>query len=324
MQTVFFIRTASAAAALAGLLATAPAHAFSSLVVFGDSLSDKGNLYALSGGAIPTSPPYYQGRFSNGPVAVEILAQGLGLSGASFQDYAIAGAHTDTTGNADAAIGRSTGMLTQLQTFQNTLNGGAADANALYFVWGGANDMRAALQNPPTVGSVIGSTINNLVTIVSTLYNLGARNFLLPNLPDLGLTPEAREADAVRPGSAAGATQVAELFNGGLAQAYGRLESMLPDEHFNYFDAMSVQRSITANSPANGFTNVSQRCLTSTSLCANPENYLYWDNIHPTAVAHQVLAGQMLAQVPEPSTILTVGLAMLALMGTSARRRRQG
>jgi len=55
-----------------------PAGRINQIVVFGDSLSDSGNLFAATMGTTPP-PPYYQGRFSNGPVWVEDLAGRLGV-----------------------------------------------------------------------------------------------------------------------------------------------------------------------------------------------------------------------------------------------------
>ena len=81
---------------------------------------------------------------------------------------------------AQAAL-EGTSLLTQTGVIQGL---GPADPNALFFVWGGANDIGI---NPsaPTVGDAV----NNLATIISTLYGIGARQFLVPNLPDLSLTP---------------------------------------------------------------------------------------------------------------------------------------
>ena len=137
-------------AAAPAFAVVAPPPSFSSLVVLGDSLSDSGRLFALTGNTFPPAP-YYQGRFSDGPVAVERLASGLGLSGAQFNNLAIAGARTGRSGSADANIGQATGMLTQLATFQAALAGGPANPNALYYVWGGANDMREPLRPTPSV-----------------------------------------------------------------------------------------------------------------------------------------------------------------------------
>ena len=175
-----------------------------------------------------------------------------------------------------------------------------------------------------TFVSTITSTINHLTGIVGSLYQLGARNFLLPNLPDIGLTPEARSGG---PGVMGGATFASETFNSGLASAYGMLAGSLAGEHFTYFDVMSAQRALTAGSPGNGFSNVSQACFTgyigvAGIHCADPSSYLYWDKIHPTAATHAVLGAQMLAAVPEPQTMLMMAAGLLLLLGVA--RRRQG
>lgn len=310
VSTLF--RAAAGVATTAGLLlastsavamVAAPSPSFSGLVVFGDSLSDNGNLFALTGGTFPPAP-YYQGRFSNGPVAVERLASGLGLGGAQFKDLAVGGAQTGTGGQV-----AGTGMLSQLASFQAALGGSPADGNALYVVWGGANDLRG--------GVSIGTAIGNLSSIVSSLHTLGARKFLLPNLPDLGLTPEAREA-----GGSAQATFASEVFNTNLSLAYGALAAQWTDETFYYLDAMRSQRLLTTGAPGNGFGNVTSRCFDSRvpSLCATPNSYIYWDNIHPTAATHLILGNQMLAAVPEPQTMLMMAAGLLLLLGVRRRR----
>ena len=295
----------------------APPPAFSSLVVMGDSLSDSGRLFALTGGTFPPAP-YYQGRFSDGPVAVERLADGLGLSGAQFNNLAIAGARTGLSGSADPNIGRATGMLTQLAGYEASLGGGQADAGALYYIWGGANDLRDAFA-ANAVGAGMAAAIGNLTTIVTTLHGLGATKFFLPNLPDLGLTPEARAVPDPFPGvsfsSLASAASVS--FNQQLALAYGNLAVQWSNEHFYFYDAMAGQRGITNGSPGNGFTNVSSACI-GTASCATA---LYFDSIHPTAAAHQILGNQMLAAVPEPQTLLMMAVGLLGLL--AATRRRQ-
>src|SRR3954462_11973986 len=96
-------RTGLAALAISvGSVGLAVAGPFSNLVVFGDSLSDIGNISSATFGTTP-GPSYYNGRFSNGPVYAETLATGLGLpalarSTASGNDYAYGGAQTAGTG----------------------------------------------------------------------------------------------------------------------------------------------------------------------------------------------------------------------------------
>ena len=306
---------ASASAVAVAVAMQAPP--ISRVIAFGDSLSDTGNFLALTTsmpGSFPMPLPqagdYSQGRFSNGAVAVEVLASGLGVA---LQNFAFGGAKTGADG-----LAAGTGMQSQVGMFANSLGGAAADPNALYFVWGGANDLRDI--TPATFAS----TISHLTGIVGSLYQLGARNFLLPNLPDIGLTPEARSGGPVVQG---GATFASETFNNGLASAYGALGNALFGERFSYFNVMSAQRALTAGAPGNGFSNVSQGCFTgyvgvAGTQCADPSGYLYWDKIHPSASTHAVLGAQMLAAVPEPQTMLMMAVGGLLLLGVV--RRRQG
>ena len=313
------IMLVSEPASAAAMIAPSP---FSQVIAFGDSLSDTGNFLALTTSLpnffpvpLPQAGDYSQGRFSNGAVAVEVLANGLGVA---LQSHAYGGAKT----GADGLVA-GTGMQSQVGQFANSLGGAAADPSALYFVWGGANDLRDI--TPATFASTISSTISHLTGIVGSLYQLGARNFLLPNLPDIGLTPEARSAG---PAVQGGATFASVTFNNGLAAAYGALAGSLVDEHFAYVDILSAQRSLTAGAPGNGFSNVSQGCFTgyvgvAGTQCADSSGYLYWDKIHPTAATHALLGAQMLAAVPEPQTMLMMAAGGLLLLGV-ARRRRQG
>jgi phospholipase/lecithinase/hemolysin len=121
--------------ALAGFGWSAP---FTSIAVYGDSLSDNGNLHALIG---YPPPPYYAGRFSNGPVYAEDLAT---LWGATLADYAVAGA---TTGLGNFADGGTPtvdnglpGMTTLFNQTRSTLQ---VSPNELFIVFGGPNDFRS-------------------------------------------------------------------------------------------------------------------------------------------------------------------------------------
>ena len=317
MNVLHALRPAALAAATCLLLAPVAASAYTGLYVFGDSLSDTGNLFAMTGSTFPPAP-YFNGRFSDGPLAVEHLAAGLGLSGAQFQDMAIAGARTGTAGQADADVGQATGMLTQLANFQAAQGAVPLDSGALYLVWGGANDLRDGLV-AQTPGLAINNAVINLSNIVGTLHAMGARHFLLPNAPDLGLVPEVNQYG---PAASAGASFVSELFNQALAGAYGSMASAWSDEHFHYYDVMAAQRALTAGAPGNGLTNTTDACLVpGVSLCATPGTYIYWDSIHPTAFTHSVLGqGMLAAAVPEPQAWLMMA-AGVALLGTLRRRR---
>lgn len=174
------------------LSATRPASAghFTKLVVFGDSLSDTGNVFAVTLGAVPASPPYYAGRFSNGPVWVEYLAAALDLP---FENLAYGGAQTDHGNLFDGLFGIDfPGLADEIALFMS--ESAVIDPDAVYVVWAGANDFRAALARGqiPDIAAVIG----NLVSTIEALYLAGGEHVVVLNLPDLGLTPEGRASGA--------------------------------------------------------------------------------------------------------------------------------
>lgn len=315
-------RLRGAALASALFSAAAPATAYEHLVVFGDSLSDTGNLFAITQPYVPgvlpfqlPQAPYFDGRFSNGPVAVEWLAQGLG---AGLTNFAVGGATTGLHNNQVPPIPalQATGLRTQVGSF---LSGGAVDAAALYLVWAGPNDFLGMV--PGTEQQTFAAAIGNLTQSVLDLYGGGARNFLLPLLPDLGMTPRTLAAGAA---AAADASALTDAFNGALSQSYAQLAS-LPGVHLTLFDTAGTQRTLVANAALLGFDTTDTGCFSGFvgepgTVCATPDSHMFWDDIHPSARVHQLLGQQLLAAVPEPSTygLMAVGLMML---GGALRRR---
>lgn len=295
------------------------AQAYTDVYVFGDSLSDNGNLFALTGGAVPPASAYWNGRFSNGPVAVEVLATTLG---ATLHDYAYGGATTglfNGNGSPQAVTGL-TGVMSQLSQFTTSLAGHAADSNGLYVVWAGANDFLHPTSLPTSVTSML--AVANLSQSVLNLYQLGARDFLLPLMPDLGQTPRLLALGA---GASAGGSALTASFNDLLTTAYGTLAASLPGASLTLFDTVSAQHALAASGT---FTNTTTGCLFDpTHVCPTTPSVaattMYWDDIHPTATTHLALGQQMAAAVPEPATVLMMSLGVLALVGHSARRQRR-
>lgn len=302
------LRAMSFVAALVFALFSAQASAYSALYAFGDSLSDTGNVAAITGGTQPPAPPYATGRFSNGPVWIETLAANLGLTANAAllggTNFAFGGA---VTGGPYTS---STPSLTaQVSTYYLPSVGGIADPNALYVVWGGGNDVRAIGQGaqPPTA---LSNSISNIAGIVSTLAAAGAQNFLVANLPDIGLTPEAI---AGGPAAVAGANYLSTTFNGALASALPGLGLSL-GVNIIQLDVFAFLNNVVANPGLYGITNTNSRCLVGSTPCANPDEYVFWDGIHPTAAAHEALGNfATAAVVPVPPAAILLASAFAAL-----------
>ena len=290
----------------------------SQIVVFGDSLSDTGNVFAASGGVTPV-PEYFNGRFSNGPNWVERLAGAFGLpvvpSALGGTNNAFGGA---TTGGSGGSV---PSLLDQFAGYSAAH--ASADASALYVVWGGGNDMRDALLAPATIPTAITAAVANLQSILTGLNAKGAQRFLVPNLPNLGLIPEVSALGAA---AVAGATSTSAGFNASLA---AMLAGLAADPTFTGeivpLDVFGILNNIVANPAAFGLTNVVDQCYsldpqtTGGTICASPDNYLFWDGIHPTARGHFILGNFAIQAVPEPATILIFVIGLLGL-AMAARR----
>ena len=282
--------------------------AFTSIYSFGDSLSDTGNLFALTGGLAPGKDPYYfKGRFSNGPIWLDDLSAALGVP---LIDYAVGGATTGTTNIGSTLL---PGLQQEIAQFASTNT--KADPNALYTVWAGANDylFTALDPNNPTQ-----APLNNIATAVKTLTNLGAKNIMVVDLPDLGKLP-------IIPALPLGSSTYTALTignNAGLLPAIYSL-GVPSDVKIIPLDVFGVANNILQNPSLYGLTNTTNSCLDKTTtpftICANPSEYFFWDEVHPTTNINTVIAQAAANAVPEPLTILGAVTA-LGLAGGLKRR----
>lgn len=300
-------------------LASAPAFAetYSQSVFFGDSLSDSGFFRPL---LVQQAGPgaALVGRFTTNPGLVwsEHVADfygtdaspawGATATGVVTDDgtnYAIGGART----GVDA--GASLSMTTQLNAYL-ARNGGRADANALYSVWGGANDLFAAAANPAQAQAIVGAAVAADVTVVSRLQSAGARYILVPTVPDIGATP-AFAANRAQ-GTALSAAYNTALFQG---IANGGLR-VIPLDTFN------LLREITASPSAYGFSNVTTPvCAGSSLTCVSPSNgFVFADGVHPSADAHGVLGDYAISMLEAPRQVAQMPNSA-AVVGRSRAQR---
>lgn len=217
---------------------------FDQVYVFGDSLSDVGNVFNATGGVYPPSPSYFEGRLSNGPIWVEYLTPKLEANSTNF---AYAGSSTGI-GNALFPALPLPGLLTQVSSF--TQANPQADPNALYTVWAGANDYLFGGVTDPT------GSVGNLSTAVTSLYATGARNIMVANLPDLGKLP-ARRVDSQVSSSLDALT---EAHNLNLAATLDSL-SQIPDINIISLDVNSLFDEVIAAPTEFNLTNVTDSCL---------------------------------------------------------------
>jgi len=214
----------------------AMAYSYSAFDVFGDSLSDVGNVFIASGGTQPASP-YVNGQFSNGPVWAQILSSSLGLGAlhpslAGGTDFAFGGA---TTGNPSTASAIVPTLTEQIGMFLASV-GGNAPSSAPYAVWIGGTDLYNILSSgvpAPVALAEAQAAAQSEAADISTLIAQGARDILVPLVPDLGVTPVAIAA-----GAEAAATLLAQTYNAALVAAIGDLGTT-PGLRITYLDTFS-------------------------------------------------------------------------------------
>ena len=320
---------------------------FSRIVVFGTSLSDPGNGFALlthpedglnlDSPVRQTTPPHYEGldetlvpsapyakgghHASNGPTWIEQYATAHGIArdvAPAFQskgkaaNYAVGGARS-------AEFPGRVNLPDQVRVFLEDV-GNQAPTSTLYVVEMGSNDLRDALvafaaklqetgdplQAQAAASTVISNALSSIATHIQTLYFAGARKFLVVNAPRLDLAPTVRIAEQFAPGTAALAFGLTQAFNQALVQDVLVPLAGLPDIEIARMDIARQMAAIISKPSSFGLANVTDPCVTPNVppyTCQQPDNYFFWDGIHPTKAVHGIFAQQaadILARYPAP------------------------
>ena len=298
---------------------------FSSFWVLGDSLSDSGNLFAATSAdpdadPTPTSPPYFEGRFSNGPVWAERVADAFAAQGVPGGNVAFGGAEAtpDTFGGSDDTDAIPD-LAAQVGLVQQAVGGGAPlGERPLASVWFGANDIFGVFDGSDS-GEVVEDALGDIADGFDALAALGFDDLLVFNLPDLGQTPLLFDTISQEP-----ATALTMQFNQGLAQlASDAAQTVTLVDTAGLFDALIADPS------AFGVSDVRTPCLIPGEAPCSPQEAAqraFFDAVHPNATIHAVVADAALgalAPIPLPAGgwLLLGGLAALGGLHTRARRR---
>jgi phospholipase/lecithinase/hemolysin len=310
------------ATALAPFAATtAPISAkasFERIVAFGTSLSDSGNAFALRG-EVNTPPdyqldpllvpgaPYARGghHFSNGATWIEHFARSTGLAGTVRPAFASLSpkATNFAVGGARAyEDGININLGAQVAAFLQADGGAASDA--LYTIEIGGNDIRdafAAFAGGGNGTAVLDDAILAISLNIQALHGAGARTFLVWRAPNVGVTPAVRTLDRVKPGSAQLALQLTQAFNADFDGVVAQL-STLPGIRIVRLDAYRLLNDMVADPAAFGLTDVVTGCVTPSVppfICDRPDEFLFWDGIHPTKAAHAIIAQEAAAELAQ-------------------------
>ena len=286
---------------------------YSNLVVFGDSLSDTGNVFNSTEGLIPPSPPYAEGRFSNGDLIVDAIADYLELpKNESFQsggnNYAFGAAQTgEGTSEYGFLLPEPIDVPNIGQQIDLYLADRTPTQTDLFYVYGGANDfftplLRGEIPTPETI-------VGNITTHITELAEAGAQTFVVPNLPPLGKIPLFLE----QPEAAAILNNATEEFNQLLDTELDAIALEL-DVTIIEPDVYSITTEILDNPSDFGLSNTTDAFFnqidpisetTNLSLTGNPEEFFFWDIIHPTATATDIIAQEVIDDLPSGVTQFT-------------------
>lgn len=313
------LKTLSKAILAITLSSVGVAHAsdYSSVTFFGDSLTDGGYFKkATEALGHPQS-----GQYTTNPdnTWATPFAESLGLNSVQNTYDEVTGQQT-TTGNNYAIGGARSGIDLQHDKYKDTtgkpfpvystrsqvdryLADKNIDSKGLYTVWTGANDLFAVVKDLPNASNIISAAVSDEVATVKKLHDNGANYIVVPNIPDVGLTPSFVGTPLATFG-----TDLVKQYNEALYSGVKNTgANVIP------LDTFSLVQQVAANPTAYGFSNVTDKaCKDSSSVeCGRADldkpgaenSYFFADGVHPTGRAHRMIADYANAAVTAPSQV---------------------
>ena len=304
-----------------------PGFATKELVFFGDSLSDNGNLYKKLK-VIPKSPPYYEGRFSNGPVWAEQVAEYFNSHyRITSQNYAIGGATVVKRSIFKGAPPYD--LKLEVNTYLKSVSDNE-NKDTTYVLLMGANDYLD--EKWKSEDKLVKEVIKETVKQINRLIAIGGKDFIIIDVPDIGKAPYSLEKST---------TYQTRMHNLSLKHHNATIEMIktLKKDHPNlrfifqdmytmynqalsdidYFNEKYNVKISNLTEPCwkggYRFTEISDpleeelQLTVSNSMslqeaydvgvnqsfgetpCTNQDEYMFWDKIHPTYATHKIIAG---------------------------------
>ncbi len=285
------------------------------VIFLGDSLSDKGTLHKYTFGRVPKSPPYYNGVFSNGRPWTVRLAEALHPHRIYAENYAVGGA------TVRWRLWPTLPYSLNFQIDAYLLNHTEMHDHGRHvvFILLGANDYLMGKYTRSQVDEITTETIATIQTEVDRLLRSGVRRFVIIGLPDLGLTPKAKKSGVSQDMNSISLAHNRKLHT--MVERY-RLQYTQLDYHFHYIDVFTMLHELLKkHSRINkqyrlaisnfsdpcwkrGYTDYSVRSpkdkqveVLTSEICLHPDHYLFWDEMHPTQIIHDLLYRYILNQL---------------------------
>jgi phospholipase/lecithinase/hemolysin len=301
---------------------------FSSFHVFGDSLSDRGNVYHSTFGRLPESPPYWNGRFSNGPVWAEHVQDEFKALDIPTGNHAWGGARADGGSDLNPDLGL---QVSRYRLIDEDRRGD----RPLAAIFIGANDF-LEVSGDDDARAAGKSAARSVGDAADSLTRAGVDDFLMFYLPDLGKVPKY----ASDPEDSLAATEYTRGFNRRLRREMNDLQD--DGASVTRVNTLVLFNAMIADPEAYGVRNTTDPCLNGNDVCSDSEarDRAFFDELHPNYVVHERIAEAALAAIsasglsssivaatagptpvplPAPAWLLAGGLIWLGML---SRRRR--